>query len=160
MGGTDKTMLGRTADHRRATIMTTASKALADEAIKAFTDDWNAAGRNWDAEKFKDLFWEDAQFFGGRPVLLRGQEEIKGYYAWSGTMLSSATIDLFDVSVLEITPDAVMISGFMNFNATAPNGNPMKIVNRMSLLHVRKNGRWRVQQMHLSTRQDRSPIER
>jgi len=145
--------------------MTESSQAIkaqdlpaAQAALHAIETDWTAAGINWNAQALSDVYTDDAIFFGGRPGMSSGKAAVKDYFTSYVGVLKSTTMKLYDQYVIELAEDTFLAQGFAEFNFILTNGNPAKSVSRTTLLIVKRQGQWKVQQHHFSASPETPPI--
>lgn len=132
--------------------MTKAEQTPAEREIHAVLDDWADARRTKDADRVLAHFVEDEVQFVMAPPL-----QFSGANAWGKTALEAwfATFDGpigFEIAQLRVAAsDQVAFCHFLGrLSATAVDGGPFAVWNRVTLGLRKSGGRWLIAHAHES----------
>jgi ketosteroid isomerase-like protein len=120
---------------------------------------WNEAGQKWSLDAFASIYTEDALFFGGRPGLFAGIDQIKEYYRSYVGVVISAAIKYRDQNFIELAPGMLLAQGFADFDFTVASGDSGHTRLRSTNILVMRNGDWKVLQHHFSEPINEPPIQ-
>ncbi|MHA7220954.1 YybH family protein [Arthrobacter sp. RHLT1-20] len=105
---------------------------------------WKLAFDNHQPEDIVELFSPDALFQGITPALLRGREQIFGYY---DALAPGITTSFQVVQTRELAEN--IISGFAAVTFTYPDGRTVPV--QLSLVLSREENTWLIAQYHVSS---------
>jgi uncharacterized protein (TIGR02246 family) len=132
--------------------------SLANEALRSVEREWNAAAKNWDADKLAAIYTPDAMFFGGRPGISVGTAEIRAYFASYAGILKSTGMALVDQHLRQLGPEAFVAQGHVDFQFLLDSGKSTATKMRTTLTIVKRDNRWKVIQHHFSTTPETIPV--
>ena len=120
--------------------------------LMAAAEAWSAAGRTWDTAGIASNYTNDAVFFGGRPGLQQGLAGVRSYFdSYVGT-ITRAKLTLRDQQVFRLAPDVILAQGYGHFALGFTDGRSSEVVQRTTLVLVRRDGCWKILQHHFSER--------
>ncbi|MEO8299317.1 MAG: SgcJ/EcaC family oxidoreductase [Burkholderiales bacterium] len=139
--------------------MSEASSADDSHAIlAAAAEAWSVAGRTWDAAGLAAGYTEDAVFFGGRPGLQQGSAGVRAYFDSHVGTITRAKLTLRDQQVFRLAPDVIVAQGFGHFALGFADGRSSDVVQRATLVLVRRDGRWSILLHHFSDEPQSPPL--
>jgi uncharacterized protein (TIGR02246 family) len=133
--------------------------AAAEAALQEVLAGWNRASSSWDADGLAAMYWEDAMLFGGRPYLSVGVDGIRDYFVSYAAQLVSVGLVLRDQVLVAPAPDLLLAQGFAEFSFRLADGRDTGATMRTSLVLMRRDGRWKIQQHHFSDLPAKPPTE-
>lgn len=147
--------LSKSIDHRGAVAD---APPEAEQAIHEVLAGWNRAAQTWNVDGLVAMYTEDALMFGGRPGLSVGLAGMRTYFASYVDQLASTHLDLVDQYIVALAPDIYLAQGFGIFKFRLASGEHTGTTMRTTLVLIRREGQWKIQQHHFSTIPDKPPI--
>lgn len=135
-----------------------AASAAAKSALENVQTRWNDAAKNWDVAALTALYTKDALMYGGRPGMSVGLPGMNQYFSSYSGMLTSATLDLKDQVVVELTPNMYLAQGVGEFGIRLKSGKDVGTTMRTTLLIVNRDGEWKILDHHFSSAPEVPPI--
>ena len=136
----------------------TISRASVESAFHELASAWNLAAATWNVEALVELYADNAVFFGGRPSISVGTQEIRQYFASYTGVLQSVAFRLVEQRVITIAPGTLLAQGFGRFHFVLAGGVPSDAVLRTTLSIVKHDTAWRIIQHHFSSIPEAPPI--
>lgn len=127
-------------------------------ALTAIQDAWNAAAFRWDLDAFAAVYTGDALLFGGRPGQSVGRGEVRKYFASYVGVIDSAALTMVGQQIVRLAPGTFLAQGFGQLELQLTNGQLSQTVLRTTLIVVRRDDRWEIQQHHFSAQPDAPPL--
>ncbi len=129
-----------------------ASPAIADSQSAALSaaHAWVDAINRHDVDGIVATFASDARFFGtSTKVLVDSSANIKKYFEAVFTQYAPLSVQLGEVTVIELSPDSAVLTGYDQWTLTV-DGQPVAGVGRLSIAVARRDGQWRIVSFHRS----------
>ncbi len=128
------------------------SPACADSTARALVPvhAWIAALNRNDLNGIVAPFAGDASFFGtSTQTLINSSAGIRKYFDVVFEKYGPLSVELGQVTVNELSPDSVLITGYDRWKVTI-DGKPAEDIGRLSMVIARRNDQWRIVGFHRS----------
>lgn len=106
---------------------------------------WVAAFTPLDPDAMAALYSEDAVFFGASPPLRTGRDGVRAYFVGLPKGVFTG-VTFSDEQAVQLTPDVISVAGTATFMRGANPDLPFRI----TLVLVRRDGRWLIASHHVS----------
>jgi hypothetical protein len=129
------------------------STAMADPKSGALgvANAWVAAVNRQDLDGIVGNFTTDASFLGtSTKTLISDAEGVWQYFAKVIQAFAPVKVELGQVTVIELSPDSAVITGFDRWIVTV-NGAPVEAIGRISMAVAVRNGQWKIVSFHRSS---------
>ena len=123
----------------------------ADDAVAALLTAWAAGFAAHDPAAIAALYAQDALFYGSLPALYRGPAGVLEYFR--ALAVRSGQAAFHDLVVSSAGPDIRIVAG----NATFAWNGGAPVTLRITQVHVRQHGAWKILNHHVSTRPPWAP---
>jgi ketosteroid isomerase-like protein len=120
--------------------------SAADEVAAAITAKWATAFATLDTDALSSLYSKSALFYGSNPMLYRGRDGVRSYFAGLPRWKTS-TVRFADVTTSAAGNDLVNMAGTANFVF-----DDQTLTVKITWVIIREDGDWKIVSHHVSSK--------